>query len=131
MKALLGFVPVCGVLIGIFLPRIGTPLSGCANQGLEAVWIAPPDSADIIRKCRKMHPDATIPDQPLIITEKVFEEVERCNIFNFQGRRYLHRVRYRSELFLTNSFPSESIVVIFDYDHFHLNGGGCQCRGAE
>lgn len=131
LKAFLGAVTVCAILVGLFYPRFGEPLDGCADQGLESVWIAPPTQAEIVAKCRESQPDAVIPEEPLIITEKVFEEVGRCCFFNFQGRRYYHRVRHRCELFLTRDFPYQSIVVSFDHDHYHLNGGGCELCGAE
>ena len=128
MKWFLGIAAICAVLVGLFFPRSGEPLNGCALDGLQSVWIAPPDRAEVIRECKKLHPDVVIPDNPSIVVEKVFEEVSRCNFFNFQGRRYVHRVRFRSELFLTETFPPESIVVLHDYDHYHLNGGGGQWK---
>ncbi len=131
MKAFLSAATVCAISLGLFCPRFGEPLQGCANQGLESVWIAPPDRAEIITKCQQSQPNAKIPNNPAIITEKVFEEVDRCCFFNFQGRRYRHRVRYRCELFLTNEFPPQSIMVLLDYDHYHLNGGGCQFDDAK
>jgi hypothetical protein len=131
LKAFLVAVAVCAILIGLFFPRFGDPLNGCVDRGLESVWIAPPDHTEVIKKCKEIRPDATIPDNPQILTEKVFEEVIRCNYFNFHGRRYLHRVRYRSELFLSNGLPYESIVVLHDYDHHHLNGGGCRIWNAK
>lgn len=131
MKTLLAAATVCALLIGLFCPRFGKPLSGCANQGMASVWIAPPEQAEIIAQCRKSQPHADIPGAPRIITEKVIDEVDRCCFFNFQGRRYIHRVRYRSEVFLANELYHDSIVVMFDYDHYHLNGGGCQRRDAN
>ena len=91
---------------------------------LESIWIAPPSKAEIFAKCKEEYPDIVIPANAPIVTEKVFEEVTRCNFLNFQGRRYLHRVRYRCEVYLTRTFPQETVSVLIDYGHYHLNGGG-------
>ena len=124
LKLLLAIVTASAILIGLFWPRVGPPLDGCAEKGIESVWIDAPSDAEVIAKCTEVHPEAALPANPPLVTEKVFEEVIRCRFFNFQGRRFLHRVRYRCEVYLNKKFPPESIVVLIDYDHYHLNGGG-------
>ncbi|MEO1525663.1 MAG: hypothetical protein AAFX06_09510 [Planctomycetota bacterium] len=131
LRTLLASAAVVCVAIGLFVPRYGESLDGCSNQGLDSVWIAPPDLNDVVTKCRAEYPGIAVPDNPPVIIEKVFEEVGHCCFCNFHGRRYVHRVRYRCEVFPAAQFPGQSLVVMFDFDHYHLNGGGCEMRLAE
>jgi hypothetical protein len=124
LKILLAIVTVVPILAGLFWPRFGPPLDGCVGKGDESVWIAPPDRAEVIAKCKAEYPELVLPPDPPIVIEKVFEDVTACSFFNFQGRRLLHRVRYRCEIYVTEVYPPETVVVLIDYDHYHLNGGG-------
>lgn len=116
------------ILLALFFPRFGETLDGCSSQGKDSVWIAPPETAEVVARCREAYPAFTVPDNPPMIVEKVFEEVDRCCFCNFHGRRYLHRVRYRCEVFPAGQVPGQTLVVLIDYDHYHLNGGGCLTR---
>jgi len=131
LRAFIALCTAAGVSIGLYWPRNGDPFSRCADKGLDSVWIGKPTKSEVIEKLssklaelNEYNMNFVVPTKRNIVTEKIWEDVSRCNFLNFNGRKYLHRVRYRCEVF-PNPKPYVN-VVYFEFDHYHMNGGGCR-----
>ncbi len=119
-----------GILLGLFWPRTGTPFSNCVGDAGGKVWIGVPTDKEILDHFKSTYPSIELVDNPMIVKEKIFEEIMPCNFMNFNGQREVHWVRFRADVYYTDN-ATTSLPVYFEYDHFHLNGGGCSWKNAK
>jgi hypothetical protein len=130
MKNLLLLAAFAGVAIGLFWPRTGATFPDCIVEQGSHVWIGTPTDDEVLSKFQVTYPGVEVSGNAMIVKEKVLEEITPCNFINFNGHQNLHRVRIRCEVYYSDKM-SNYLPVYFEYDHYHMNGGGCEWKNAR
>ena len=119
-----------GILLGLFWPRAGKDFPDCAGELGNKVWIGVPTDEAILDRFASTYPTINVITSPMIVKEKIFEETMPCNFFNFDGHQEIHWVRIRADVYYTSDTTTR-LPVYFEYDHYHMNGGGCSWKNAR